>query len=189
VKAADDDAANRALDAEEAELRALVGESVFGVDDETMEGAVGRVLLERGWSLGVGESLTGGLVAARVVGVPGASEWFRGAVVAYDVGVKQSVLGVADGPVVTREAAAAMAEGARRVLGAEVGLATTGVAGPAEQEGRSVGTVVVGLALPGSVPDAVELRLPGDRERIRQLATISALDVLRRRLRAIGRGT
>ncbi len=189
VKAADDDAANRALDAEEAELRALVGESVFGVDDETMEGAVGRVLLERGWSLGVGESLTGGLVAARVVGVPGASEWFRGAVVAYDVGVKRSVLGVADGPVVTREAAAAMAEGARRVLGAEVGLATTGVAGPAEQEGRSVGTVVVGLALPGSVPDAVELRLPGDRERIRQLATISALDVLRRRLCAIGRGT
>jgi len=189
VKAADDDTANKALDVEEAELRALVGESVFGVDEETMEGAVGLLLLERDWSLGVAESLTGGLIAARLVGVPGASEWFRGAVVAYDVGVKQSVLGVADGPVVTREAAAAMAEGARRVLGAEVGLATTGVAGPAEQEGRSVGTVVVGLALPGSVPDAVELRLPGDRERIRQLATISALDVLRRRLCAIGRGT
>ena len=75
-----------------------------------------------------------------------------------------------------------MAEGARRVLGAEVGLATTGVAGPAEQEGRAVGTVVVGLALPGVVPEALELRLPGDRERVRQLATISALDALRRRL-------
>ena len=80
-----------------------------------------------------------------------------------------------------------MAEGARLVLGSDVGLATTGVAGPAEQEGRPVGTVVVGLAVPGSVPDAVELRLPGDRERVRQLATISALNVLRRRLCATGR--
>ncbi len=182
VKAGDDKSANRALDAEEAELRALIGDSVFGVDDETMEGAVGRLLLGRGWSLGVAESLTGGILAARVVGVPGASEWFQGAVVAYDADVKRSVLGVADGPVVTREAATAMAEGARRVLGADVGLATTGVAGPTEQEGRRVGTVVVGLALPGSGPDAVELRLPGDRERVRQLATISALNFLRRRL-------
>ena len=101
-----------------------------------MEGAVGRLLLARGWHLGMAESVTGGLVAARVVGVPGASEWFRGAVVADDAGVKQSVLGVGEGPVVSRDAAAAMAEGARRVLGAEVGLATTGVAGPSEQEGR-----------------------------------------------------
>jgi len=89
---------------------------------------------------------------------------------------------VGDGPVVTREAAVAMAEGARRVLHADVGLATTGVAGPREQEGRRVGTVVVGLALPGCVPDAVELRLPGDRERVRHLTTISALNVLRLRL-------
>jgi nicotinamide-nucleotide amidase len=182
VKAADDATATDALDAEEAQLRAILGESVFGVDEDTMETAVGRLLLERGWDLGVAESLTGGLVAARVVAVPGASEWFRGAVVAYDSAVKRSLLGVGDGPVVTAEAAAAMAEGARRVLGADVGLATTGVAGPSEQEGRPVGTVVVGLALPGAEPEGVELRMPGDRERVRQLATISALDVLRRRL-------
>lgn len=186
VKAADDAAADLALEAEESELRTLLGESVFGVDEETMEGAVGSLLLEREWSLGIAESLTGGLIAARVVAVPGASTWFRGAVVAYDAAVKRSVLGVAEGPVVTLEAAAAMAEGARQVLGAEVGLATTGIAGPAEQEGRPVGTVIVGLALPGAVPEGVELRLPGDRERVRQLATISALDVLRRRLRASG---
>jgi len=160
VKAADEDAANKALDAEEAELRALIGECVFGVDEETMEGVIGRLFLERGWNLGVAESLTGGLVASRIVGVPGASEWFRGGIVAYDVGVKMAILGVADGPVVSREAAAAMAEGARQVLGADVGLSTTGVAGPTEQEGRPIGTVVVGLALPGSAPDAVELRLP-----------------------------
>ena len=142
-------AADDALDAEEAELRAILGEAVFGVDDETMETAVGKLLLERALTLGVAESLTGGLLAARVVAVPGASEWFRGAVVAYDSAVKRSLLGVGDGPVVTGEAAAAMADGARRVLDADVGLATTGVAGPTEQEGRPVGTVVVGLALPG----------------------------------------
>ena len=188
VKAADEDAANKALDAEEAELRALIGECVFGVDEETMEGVIGRLFLERGWNLGVAESLTGGLVASRIVGVPGASEWFRGGIVAYDVGVKMAILGVADGPVVSREAAAAMAEGAWQVLGADVGLSTTGGAGPTEQEGRPIGTVVVGLALPGSAPDAVELRLPGDRERVRQLATISAMNVLRRRLLEIGLG-
>jgi len=184
VKAADRDSADKALDAEEAELRILVGDSVFGVDDETMEHVVGGLLLERGWTLGIAESLTGGLLAARVVGVPGASEWFRGAVVAYDAAVKQSVLGVPEGPVVTRDAAVVMAEGARRVLHADVGLATTGVAGPTEQEGRRVGTVVVGLALPGSVSEAVEFRLPGERERVRQLATISAFNLLRRRLSA-----
>jgi nicotinamide-nucleotide amidase len=106
-------------------------------------------------------------------------------VVAYDTAVKRSLLGVVDGPVVTREAAATMAEGARKVLGADVGLATTGVAGPTEQEGRPVGTVVVGLAMPDSAAEAVELRLPGDRDRVRQLATISALDLLRRRLLAL----
>jgi nicotinamide-nucleotide amidase len=184
VKAPDAGTAEKALDAEEAELRALLGTSVFGVDDETMESAVAALLLERGWSLGVAESLTGGLVSSRLVAVPGASEWFRGAVVAYDASVKRSVLGVGNGPVVTPEAAAAMAEGARRVLGADVGLATTGVAGPSEQEDRPVGTVVVGLALPNSAADAVELRLPGDRERVRQLATISALSLLRGRLGA-----
>jgi len=186
VKATDDDAAVQALDAEEAEMRALLGAAVFGVDDETMEAAVGSLLVERGWSLGTAESLTGGMVATRLVAVPGASDWFRGAVVAYDAAVKRSVLGIADGPVVTMEAAAAMAGGARRVLGSDVGLATTGVAGPAEQEDRPVGTVVVGLALPGSAPEAVELRLPGDRERVRQLATISALNILRGRLTATG---
>jgi len=187
VKAADVPTAVRVLDAEEAELRALLGESVFGVDDETMEAVVGRLLLERGWSLAIAESLTGGLIASRVVAVPGASEWFRGAVVAYAPAVKRSLLGVEDGPVVSSETAAAMAEGARDLLGAEVGLATTGVAGPTELEGRPVGTVVVGLALPKSAPEAVMLRLPGDRQGVRQLATISALDALRRRLLAPGR--
>lgn len=182
VKAPDEQAAAKVLDAEEAELRLLLGDAVFGVDEETMESSVAALMIEHGLSLAVAESLTGGMVAARLVAVPGASEWFRGAVVAYAGDVKRSVLGVADGPVVSLETAAAMAEGARRVLGSDVGLATTGVAGPTEQEGRPVGTVMVGVAMPGSAGDAVEVRLPGDRERVRQLATISSLSILRRRL-------
>jgi len=116
--------------------------------------------------------------------VPGASDWFRGSVVSYASEVKYRVLGVPEGPVVTEAAARAMASGARRVLGADIGLALTGVAGPDEQEGMAPGTVVVGLALPGDAVESLVFHLPGDRERVRQYAAISALDLLRRRLTA-----
>jgi nicotinamide-nucleotide amidase len=92
------------------------------------------------------------------------------------------VLGVDEGPVVSATAAEQMAVGARRVLGADVGLAITGVAGPAEQDGMPVGTVFIGLAIGEADPESVALRLPGDRRRIREFSSISALDLLRRRL-------
>jgi nicotinamide-nucleotide amidase len=184
AKAADAEEARALLDAEEAEVRALVGEAVFGVDDDTMEVAVAALLGDRALTLGLAESLTGGLVASRLVGVPGASEWFRGSVVSYASEVKHTVLGVPEGPVVSEPAARAMAEGARRVLGADVGLALTGVAGPDELEGVAPGTVIVGLALPGRGAESLVFHLPGDRERVRQYAAISALDLLRRRLMA-----
>jgi len=184
AKAADAAAATALLDAEEVEVRALVGESVFGIDDTTMEAAVAAAVVEHSLTLGLAESLTGGLVASRLVGVPGASEWFRGSIVSYALQVKHEVLGVPEGPVVTEAAARAMAEGARRVLGSDVGLALTGVAGPDEQEGVAPGTVIVGLARPGRDAEALTFHLPGDRERVRQYAAISALDLLRRRLLA-----
>lgn len=170
------------LDVEEAQVRAVLGDLVFSGDDEPMEAVVGRLLEERGLTLAVAESLTGGLVASRLVTVPGASRWFTGAVVAYDSRVKHEVLGVPEGPVVCEAAATAMADGVRRHLGADVGLATTGVAGPAEQEGQPVGTVWLGMAV-GAEVDAFHIRLPGGRDGIRQLAVISLLDRLRRRLR------
>ncbi len=188
AKAEDHARAAALLDVEEAEVRSLLGSSVFGVDQETMEHAVGALLVERGLTLALAESVTGGLVSSRLVSVPGASGWFRGSVVAYDSAVKRSVLGVPPGPVVTEEAALAMAEGARSVLGADVGLGVTGVAGPTEQEGQPVGTVWCGVAGPGSATAAQGIRLPGDRERIRQFASISLLDMLRRRLMAGGEG-
>jgi nicotinamide-nucleotide amidase len=158
---------------------------VFGIDDDSMESVVGSLLLERGMTLGVAESLTGGLIGARLTEVAGASEWFRGSIVSYASDVKRSVLGLPDGPVVSAEAAENMALGAARVLGADVGLGITGVAGPSEQEGMAVGTVFSAIAVGGSAQVA-ELHLPGDRDRIRQFSTISTLDLLRRRLLASG---
>jgi nicotinamide-nucleotide amidase len=182
VKAADDASAAEVLAAEEAELRALLGALVFGVDADTMESTVAALLQAQDLTLGVAESATGGLLAARLTDVAGVSAVFRGGVVSYASDVKFDVLGVPEGPVVSAEAAEAMAVGARRVLGADVGLAVTGVAGPTEQEGQPVGTVFVGLALAGDEPESVQLRLPGDRRRIREFSVISALDLLRRRL-------
>jgi len=166
---------------EETRLRAMLGDLVFGVDDESMESVVIDMLRARGLSLGVAESLTGGLMGARFTSVPGASDVFRGGIVSYASDVKFSLLGVPEGPVVAAEAARAMAVGARRVLGADVALATTGVAGPAEQEGQPVGTVFLGLAMDDS-SEAQQMQLPGDRQRIRQYAVISAVNLLRRRL-------
>ena len=100
---------------------------------------------------------------------------------AYDPEVKFDLLGVPRGPVVSEEAVIAMAQGARKVLGADVGLAVTGVAGPAEQDGQPVGTVLLGLALDDRI-EAMHTRLPGDRERVRQFACISLLNLLRMRL-------
>jgi nicotinamide-nucleotide amidase len=87
--------------------------------------------------------------------------------------------------VVTEPAAAAMAEGARKVTGADIGLGITGVAGPDDQEGVAPGTVFVGLTLPGQATQTREIRVPGDRDRVRQYAAISALDLVRRALDAL----
>jgi nicotinamide-nucleotide amidase len=186
VRSADESAATAALDDHEVAIRKVLteaaGDVVFGIDDEAIEDAVAKALATDGLTLGLAESLTGGLAASRLVNVPGASTWFRGSVVSYASDVKFAVLGVPEGPVVSEEAAVAMAEGAQRVLGADVGLSVTGVAGPTEQDGRPVGTVFVGLARPGHESQAVQFTVPGDRDRIRQYATIAALDYLRRSL-------
>jgi nicotinamide-nucleotide amidase len=173
------------LSLEETKVRELIvnglGDIIFGVDDQSMEDVVAGLLLERGVTLAVAESVTGGLIASRLVGVTGASEWFRGGVVSYASDVKFDLLKVPEGPVVSASAAQAMAAGVRSLLGADIGLSVTGVAGPDEQEGQPVGTVFVGLSM-GERVEHVALRLPGDRPRVRAYSSISALDVLRRAL-------
>ena len=178
-------AAEAVLGEWEAEIRELLGPLVFGADDDTMESVTLDLLRERGLRLGLAESVTGGLVAARLTAVPGASEVFRGSVVSYASEVKYDLLGVPEGPVVTAEAAAEMAVGARRALGADIGLALTGVAGPDEQEGQPVGTLHVGIASDDGVA-TTSLRLPGTRDQMRQFSVISSLDLLRRQLLGLG---
>ncbi len=187
VTARGDDAqhARTLLENEERQVRLLVndrlGDIIFGVDDESMEDAIATRLLQRGLTLGVAESVTGGLIASRLVNIAGASRWFRGGVVSYASEVKFDLLGVPRGPVVSGDAARAMAVGVRRVLGSDIGLSVTGVAGPEEQDGQPAGTVFVGIAI-GDDVEEVALRLPGDRPRIRSYSAISALDALRRAL-------
>jgi nicotinamide-nucleotide amidase len=183
AKAPDEASAHELLAAEEQELRSLLGDLVFGVDDQTMEDAVGSLLIAHGLTLGVAESLTGGLVGARLTNVAGASEFFTGSIVSYDSEVKFDLLGVPEGPVVSEQAAGAMAEAACKLLEADVGLGVTGVAGPAEQDGQPVGTVIMGVTLDGDT-QVVRVRLPGMRDQVRQFATISLMDFLRRRLLA-----
>jgi nicotinamide-nucleotide amidase len=171
------------LDEWEQKVRAAIGDIVFGVDDDTMESVVLQMLRDRGLTLGLAESVTGGLVSGRLTNIAGASDVLRGAVVSYASEVKFDVLGVTNGPVVSPEAAVEMAVGAQRVLGADVGLSLTGVAGPAEQEGQRPGTLCIGVALPNGVTASSVVQLPGARDQMRQLSVISALDFLRRQLR------
>ena len=181
AKAPDLATARSVLDREQQEVRNLVGRWIFGVDDQSMESVVLAVLRYRGLRLAVAESLTGGYLAGRVCAVPGASDVFRGGIVSYAGEVKHALLSVPVGPVVSEAAALAMARGVASLMEAETAVATTGVAGPTEQEGQPVGTVCLAATTPGG-ERTTTVRLPGHRENIRQLASISALDLLRRLL-------
>ncbi|CAB4957685.1 MAG: competence/damage-inducible protein A [Actinobacteria bacterium] len=176
--------ADAVVAAEVAEVASILADYVFSVDDETMEKVVIDLLRTRGLTLGLAESLTGGMIASRLAGVPGASAVLRGGVVSYANEVKFDVLGVPEGPVVSEETAVAMSEGACRVLGSDVALATTGVAGPDALEGVAPGTAYLATTV-GGVTEVGMVRFPGDRERVRQFCVITVLDHLRRRLLAL----
>lgn len=179
AKAATAHAAALVLDEWSARVQSVVGEHVFGFDDDTMESVVLQMLRERGLTLALAESVTGGLVAARLTGIAGASDVLRGSIVSYASTVKFDLLGVTEGPVVSESAAAEMALGARRVLGGTLGMALTGVAGPTEQDGMPVGTLCVAVVI-GDEVHTTTARLPGQREQMRQMSVITALDYLRR---------
>ena len=144
-------------------------------------GSLIALLGRHGLSIACAESLTGGLVCAALTDVPGASAVVRGSVVAYATDVKADVLGVdadllASGGAVQAEVARQMAQGVCQVLGAEVGVATTGVAGPDPQDGQPVGTVFVAVAC-GDVVQVRRLALEGDRWAIRRACVEAALDL------------
>jgi nicotinamide-nucleotide amidase len=167
------------LDQWDARIEEELGHIVFGRDEATMESVVLEMLRQRGLTLAVAESVTGGLVSGRLTGVAGASDVFKGGVVSYATEVKQQLLDVPEGPVVSEEAAIAMAEGVKRTLDSSIGLALTGVAGPQPQEGQNIGTLWVGLARENGTTTAVKFTLPGARDQMRQLSVVSALNFLR----------
>ena len=182
AKASSDKDADALLSIWEQKVRALTEDLVFGTNTDTMESVVLNLLEERGWTLGLAESVTGGLVGGRVTSIAGASRVFKGGVISYASDVKFDVLGVEAGPVVSERAAIQMASGAQRVLGASVGLALTGVAGPDEQDGEPVGTLCVGVAFPNGQTFSTRSQLPGQRDQMRQFSVITALAFLRKLL-------
>ncbi len=170
------------LDTWDAKVREQVKDLVFGVDEQNMETVVLQNLRDKKLTLGVAESVTGGLVSGRLTAIAGASDVFRGAIVSYDSEVKFELLSVTRGPVVSEAAAKEMAIGVRKTLGSDIGLALTGVAGPSEQDGVKVGTLCVGLAMPNGDVRSTTFNLPYGREQMRQFSVISALNFLRQSL-------
>jgi nicotinamide-nucleotide amidase len=171
------------------EVARRVGEHVSSTSDEELEQVVGRLLIAAGLTIATAESLTSGALAARLGRASGASGYLLGGVVAYQADVKRSVLGVSqetlDGPgVVSRECAAEMAAGARRVLGADIALSLTGVAGPEAHDGKDPGTVWIGL---DAADRTFQRRIdaPGDRAMVVRWSEQAALDLVRRHLEGL----
>tara|TARA_B100000073_G_scaffold98889_1_gene78601 strand:+ start:2859 stop:4106 length:1248 start_codon:yes stop_codon:yes gene_type:complete len=181
AKAPTEQDAEAALDTEESQVRTIIGTLVFGIDDENMETVVLEELVSQGLTLATAESMTGGLIATRLTEVPGSSRAFLGSVVSYANSVKQEILNVPEGPVISEQAVLSMAIGVCEALGADVSVAVTGVAGPDSQEGQEPGVVWIGTCVDGEAK-AVEVRFPYNRTMARQLTVITALDILRRRL-------
>jgi nicotinamide-nucleotide amidase len=182
----DEAALDAALSAAVARLVDAVGDAVFSVDGRSIEEVVGGLLLERGWRIAAAESCTGGLLMQRLTDIAGSSAWVRGGVVAYANEVKIQALDVPASDIDTHGAvsepvARAMAEGVRVRLGADVGVAITGIAGPAGGSSeKPVGTVCIAVAT-----DHCHVRrflFPGDRAMVRMFSASAALDMIRRHL-------
>jgi nicotinamide-nucleotide amidase len=170
-----------------ATLRERIGAFCYGEGNATMEGVVGELLTARGATVAVAESCTGGLIGHRLTDVPGSSAYVLGGIVAYSNAVKQAQLGVpaetlAQHGAVSRETAEAMARGVRRALGAGVGLATTGIAGPSGGTAeKPVGTVCIAIDSDAGTRSR-RYQLWGTRDWVKLLTSQIALDWVRRTL-------
>ncbi|HEX6230267.1 MAG TPA: competence/damage-inducible protein A [Actinomycetota bacterium] len=186
AKAASAEEAQALLDPLERSVRGRLGDHLYGTGGDGLEVVVGRLLAERGLTLACAESLTGGGLGELITAVPGASAYFLGSAVTYSSQAKRSVLGVSastlEGPgPVSRECAAEMAAGARRVFGAGVAAALTGAAGPEPHAGAEPGQVWIALDAEGATHQH-GFRWPFDRDLVRRVAEKAALDLLRRHL-------
>lgn len=179
---ADDEAGAQALiDAEEAEVRAVLGNYVFGTDEETMESAVLDLLRARGLTLALAEVTSGGIASVRLSALDPAGDVFLGSIVPSARRVRETVLGVPPDAIGTADAARALAAAVRAAFGADIGLATTGHHDLPETDAAAPGETFLGIALDGDV-SAASVRLPGDRKRVREFSVISLLNALRLKL-------
>lgn len=186
AKAETKEEAVRLIEPVEKEIRKRLGENIYGVDDTTLEAEIAKLLLEKKLTISTAESCTGGMVAARLINYPGISEVFMEGAVTYSNDAKIRRLGVKDETLkrygaVSRETAAEMAKGIAKTSGTNIGVSTTGVAGPGCSERKPAGLVYIGICINGEVK-VKELNLWGDRVSVRNNATIGALDFLRREL-------
>ena len=181
------EAAAQTLAALEERIAEVLGEDCYGRDGETLEQAVGRRLLARGFTLALAESCTGGLVGHRLTNIPGSSAFFERGMVVYSNRAKEELLGVPSEVLrvhgaVSRPCAEAMVRGACARSGAQCGLAITGIAGPdGGTPTKPVGTVFIGVAVAGAV-EARQFRFAGGRSSVKWQSSQMALDMLRRRL-------
>jgi len=176
--------AEKMLDEMDRKLVAKLGNSVFGRDEETLEQVVVKLLIERGLTLGIAESCTGGLIANRITDVPGCSATFLAGVVSYSNKAKQDILGVPEHLLiehgaVSEEVARAMAEGIRKVARTDIGISVTGIAGPSGgTPEKPVGLVYMALASEKETV-AYRHRFMGSRKDIKWRSSQAALDMLR----------
>lgn len=183
VKAEDEATAARLIDEEVANIRAILGTTIFGVNNETMESVVLDLLRQRGLTLAVAEITSGGLISTRLSAIDASGAVFRGSVVPVAGAVRETLLGVPHDAIGTAEAARTMAEAVRQALGADIGISTTGLHDVDLPSDLPPGTTFLGLAT-ASGTDVEKVPFPGDRERIRQFAVISLLNYLRLKLLA-----
>jgi nicotinamide-nucleotide amidase len=185
--------AERALAPVERDVREALGDDCYGRDGDALEAVVGRLLVERGLTVSVAESCTGGLLGHRLTGIPGSSRYFERGVMVYSNEAKQELLGVPEPMLrahgaVSAPVAEAMVEGICRVGRSPCGLAVTGIAGPdGGTPTKPVGTVFIACAAPGPGGDRrVDVRrfvFPGGRDAVKWQSAQAALDMLRRALR------
>ena len=189
AKAENDEQAQKLLKPTVEQVKQLFGNKVYGVDVSSLEQVVQSLLEEKGMTIGVAESITGGLLAKRLTDLPGVSRVFKGGIVSYTNEIKQNVLGVPEELLnehgaVSAPVAQAMAEGTRKVLGVDIALSATGVAGPDKDDrGNDIGTAFVAIATPaGSYVRSLNLGNRPMRERLRTQTAHHAFDLARRYL-------
>ncbi len=187
AKAKSKEEAEKLIEEVEKEIRKRLGDFIYGEGDITLEEVVVKLLIEKGITIAVAESCTGGMISARIVNVPGVSKVFREGIIAYSNESKIKRLNISEETLkkygaVSKECALEMARNVAMISGADIGLSSTGIAGPeGGTSDKPVGLVYLGLYMNG-VENYKELKLSGDRNRIRLYTTINALDFLRRHI-------